>query len=274
MIEPNGRRRLKLGAIDTKQRRAVSVEVARVITKAIESQRLRPGDRLPPERDLSSMLTVSRTSVRDALKVLAGMGVLQIRRNNGVFVADAADRHIDGEAKAALSTANRPLSELFELRRVLETQASAWAAERASLEQLRQIDAVYGRFSLMLTRDNLTREQANAFDVEIHALIAEASGNSIVAQIVADLRAAAERERGSLDSLRPERVAANVADFGAIVDALRHRDAEAARAAMLEHLDRGQGSILELREALGTLPAQSPDDAPGEDGGDARERTL
>ena len=257
MTEMQGRARLKLPPIDTKQRRAVSIEVARVITEAIESERLRAGDQLPPERDLSGMLKVSRTSVRDALKVLAGMGLLQIRRNHGVFVADASDRRIDGEASAVLSTANRPLSELFELRRVLETQATAWAAERASSEQIQQIDAVYRRFSLLATRDNLTREQANAFDVEIHAMIAEASGNTLVAQVVTDLREAAERERGSLESLHPDRIAANVADFGAIVDALRHRDTEGARAAMLEHLDRGQSSIIEQREANGSVQPAS-----------------
>ncbi|HEV7326519.1 MAG TPA: FCD domain-containing protein [Bosea sp. (in: a-proteobacteria)] len=267
MTDTQERPRLKLAPIDTRQVRAVSIEVARVITAAIEGERLAPGDRLPPERDLAGMLKVSRTSVRDALKVLAGMGTLRIRRNHGVFVADAADRHIDGEGSAALSTANRPLSELFELRRVLETQATAWAAERASVEQLRQIDAVYGRFSLMATRDDLTREEANAFDIEIHALIAEASANSLVAQIVTDLRAAAERERGSLDGLRQERIASNVADFGAIVDALRRRDADAARAAMLEHLDRGQGSIIELREANGASSTTAPDRAPIRSGG-------
>ena len=258
-MKPANPRAIRLPAIQPGQRRAVSIEVARVITSAIADGRLGPGDRLPPERELARMLAVSRSSLRDALKVLTGMGMVQVRRNHGVFVARPGDARLGEERQPMLPTADRPASELFEIRRVLETQACAWAAERATLDQLRTIDDAYSRFSAQATDDTLAPEQANAFDIEIHALIAAATGNSMLAQMLSDLRQAAELVRGWQDALTPERIAANVADLGIIVDALRHRDAETARSAMLEHLVRGETATLELRRAL---RAQPPADSP------------
>lgn len=251
-------RPIRLAPIQPGQRCAVSIEVARVITAAIADGRLKPGDRLPSERELARMLAVSRSSLRDALKVLTGMGVVRVRRNYGVFVAAPEEPQVAGSRPAPLPTADRPAIELFEIRRVLETQACAWAAKRATLEQLRRIDHAYARFSAKATEDSLDPEQANAFDIEIHALIAQATGNSLLAQMVTDLRQAAEKVRGWRDALQPDRIAANVADLGLIVDALRRGDAETARHAMLEHLIRGETATLQLRRTQRAQPGAAP----------------
>lgn len=238
---------IHLRSIKSGQRRPVSIEVARAITRAIDDGHLRSGDRLPPERELARTLAVSRSSLRDALKVLAGVGLLEIRRSRGVYVADPEAPRYTIRKKTWTAAADPPAAEVFELRRILETEATALAATRANAAELEGIDRAYASFSAQATADMLTPRQANEFDIEIHALIAAASGNGLLAHELGKLRHAADEMRAWRDALKPGRIAANVADLGAIVDALRHRDAEAARAAMLEHLKRGEAAVLALR---------------------------
>jgi GntR family transcriptional regulator, transcriptional repressor for pyruvate dehydrogenase complex len=106
----------------------VSDLIARRILEVISSEQLRPGERLPPERELAAMLGTSRPSLREALQALKARGWVDIRHGSGVFVADPATTR---SLRDALLAEEVSLRELFDMREVLELPAAAWAAKHA-----------------------------------------------------------------------------------------------------------------------------------------------
>lgn len=222
-------------------RSLLSAELVRSIQTAIASGAIPPGSRLPAERVWSADLGVSRPTLRAAVKELAGMGLLEIRRNHGIFVAQPQDvGTIVRRVADALTLQRGPLADLFEVRTVLEAQAALWAAERATTRDLGRLDAAYDDLRASHERGDLTVEQANTMDRRVHKLIAEASRNAVLVRAVENLRALQEQSRSLDQVLTPSRIATNVDDLGAIVGAIAERDGETARQAMASHLRRGE----------------------------------
>jgi GntR family transcriptional repressor for pyruvate dehydrogenase complex len=200
---------------------------------------LRPGDRLSSERQLARDVGVSRPSVRAGLRSLAAMGVVQTRHGAGTFITDGPPA-LANEPLGLLATLHGiGYESLFEARRVLEVGSAALAAERATGEQLVAMsDEITGLFAAV--------DDPQAFlvhDVRFHRAVAAGSNNPVLSaliEMVASLhyeqrRATVERAR---DHLREE------ADMHRrIYLAIRARDAEAARAAMDEHLRRAQAGL-------------------------------
>ena len=124
--------------------RVLSERITSQISDAIINGELKPGDRLPPERELAEQFGVSRTVVRDAIKMLSGRGVLQVRREAGIFVATAEETAMGrlGQLANVLPLQGAGLRDLFDVRKVLEAQGAEWAAQRRSahhVERLRSI---------------------------------------------------------------------------------------------------------------------------------------
>lgn len=231
----------------------VSIEAARVIKNAIADRRLQPGDRLPPERELARMLGVSRTSLRDALKVLSGMGLVRVRRSHGVFVAPPEDRSsMSRHLARALLLDARPIADLFEIRLAIETKGAAWAAARATDEQLATLAQRHDDMRQRAGSGSLSPKEANRLDTELHRLIAEATGNAILVRIVEDLRGLLEESRDRRE-MPPDRIADSVAEMGRIVGAICRRDPEEAELEMHAHLRQGERSNLDSITRRGLL---------------------
>lgn len=218
---------------DDKPLEGGTVQVVAYVRGLIERGLLRPGDRLPAERDLAVQLGVSRPTVRAGLQALAGIGVVQSRHGSGTFIpAGPPTLRTDALSfLAALHGFTRP--EMFEARRILEVGASGLAADRATPEHLATLaEEVANLFaSLDDPRGFLVH------DINFHRAVGAASGNPIVASLTEMVSALyyeqrlETAERASASNLRDAAEA-----HRRIYQAIRARDAEAARQAMSDHL--------------------------------------
>lgn len=194
---------------------------------------LRPGDRLPAERDLATQLAVSRPTVRAGLRGLAAMGVIESRHGSGTFIPDGPPR-LGSEPLSFLAALHGfTREEMYEARRMLEVSASGLAAERASAEHLAAISEEVA--SLFATMDD--PQQFLVHDIKFHRAVASASGNQIVASLVEMVSALYYGRRRETAALATDRNLRDAAEMHRrIYQAIRAHDTDAARALMNEHL--------------------------------------
>ena len=198
------------------------------IQQLVQSGELKPGDRLPSERELARRLGVSRSTLREAIRALVVMNILVPRHGDGTYVSSLEPELLSAPFTFALDTQPALQTHLFEARRVLEAACARIAAARISDEQLAELD------DLAATDDS----DADALidrDVELHTAIAHATGNPILLALMGSIGTLALESRRSSAGLSGQ-VARSRRDHRAIIAALRRRDADGAAAAMERHL--------------------------------------
>jgi DNA-binding FadR family transcriptional regulator len=193
---------------------------------------LEPGQRLPTERDLATQLGISRSSMREAIRALTVLGVLEARHGSGIYVTqlNAGDLLETFGVVADLSRGAR-LVELMEVRRVLESTATALAAARITAEQLAEVEL---HLAAMAATDD--PEEILSHDLAFHRAIATAAGNDTMAAILDGLSSRTFRARvwrGYQEEGAFERTGR---EHARIHRALVARDPEAARAAAAGHV--------------------------------------
>src|SRR5919108_336556 len=117
-------------------------EIVRQVKQMIAEGRLKSGDRLPPERDLAEMFVVSRTSVREALRALESLGLLEIRAGEGTFVREVSVESLIEPLALVMASQREAIAELFEARRLLEPGIAALAASRATPEEVSEMERI------------------------------------------------------------------------------------------------------------------------------------
>jgi len=194
---------------------------------------LRPGDRLPPERDLAKLFGVSRPTLRAGIRSLAAVGVLQSRQGAGTFVVQADESPSLDSSPLRLMAALHGFTsaEMFEARQSLEMAIAGLAAERATSEQMALMSEEIAGMYAALDEP----EQFLIHDMGFHQTVAAASGNRIltalmnmVATILLDVRRKTVRNATDLKE--------SAAMHRKIYRAIRDRSPEAARATMYDHL--------------------------------------
>src|SRR5262245_22957631 len=199
----------------------------------IERGELKPGDRLPPERELAQLVGVSRPSVRAGLRSLSAMGVVLTRHGSGTYIADGPPA-LDSRPLSLLAALHGFTPEqMFEARRVLEVGVAGLAAEPATGEQVAAMaEEVTGMFASV--------EDPQTFlmhDVRFHRSVAMASGNPILASLVEMVSSLYfEQRRKSLPRGRDLRETAII--HRNIYHAVRAHDVDRARREMSVHLPR------------------------------------
>jgi GntR family transcriptional regulator, transcriptional repressor for pyruvate dehydrogenase complex len=209
-----------------------TAQVVAFVRQLIDRGRVGPGDRLPTERQLAVQVGVSRPTVRAGLRALAAMGIIRSRQGSGTYISEAP------------SLASEPLSlmaalygisgaQMYEARRVLEVGAAGLAAERATPEQMASMaDEVASLFERM---DDPLRFLNH--DITFHRIVAEASGNPIISTLVETVSALYyERRRRTAEQASDRDLMDAAAAHRRIYQAIRARDADAARRAMHDHL--------------------------------------
>jgi GntR family transcriptional repressor for pyruvate dehydrogenase complex len=212
-----------------------SEQVVAHIRKLIERGLVRPGDKLPAERDLAAQIGVSRPTVRVGLRALAAMGIVQSRHGSGTYIPDGPPA-LGSESLSLLAALHGfTREEMYEARRILEVAAAGMAAERATPEQLATLaDEVSNLFA--------TLDRPEVFlvhDIKFHRAVAAASGNPIIAALVEMVSALyydRRRQTARQASDRDLREAAEL--HRRIYQAIRSRNHDGARDAMNEHLTR------------------------------------
>lgn len=153
--------------------------IATQLVELIALQKLAPGDKLPPERQLSDLLEVSRPSLREALHILQAQGLVQIKHGQGTFVQEPI---VAQELRASVMTKTHGLNELFDAREVLEVPASKWAAEKASKEDVRLLRATLNQIDTVTSIDPIDYDQLQSLDAKFHLKIVGIAGNRFINQ--------------------------------------------------------------------------------------------
>jgi GntR family transcriptional regulator, transcriptional repressor for pyruvate dehydrogenase complex len=202
------------------------------LRRMISSGELSPGQRFPPEAELCARLDVSRSSLREAVRVLDTLGVLEVRHGAGTFVSrlDPGDV-VRGFSLTVDLLPLDGLLQLFEVRRVLEQNAASQAAARAD-------DAVVARLQELAERMESSddAEETTRLDDEFHELILGAAGNTTAATLVQVFRSRGRHYRIFESVSREEVKQSSDAGHRAIVDGIRRRDPAAAGAAAAAHV--------------------------------------
>jgi GntR family transcriptional repressor for pyruvate dehydrogenase complex len=219
--------------IDPEHRGTTSEEVISQLREMIHRGDLKPGDRLPPERDLAKMLGVSRPTLRAGIRSLAAVGVLQSRQGAGTFVVKSEGPPSLDSSPLRLMASLHGFTprEMFEARQSLEMAVAGLAAERATGEHLAAMSEEVAEMYASLDDP----EQFLVHDMRFHQTVAAASGNRIltslmnmVAQILFDVR------RKTVKRARDLKESADM--HRQIYRAIRERNPEAASNAMRAHL--------------------------------------
>lgn len=212
----------------------------------IERGELLPGDRLPSERELALQLGVSRPVLREALHTLSALGFVEMQHGRGVFVTKGSMHATAQRLSSALAQEqdSARVHELFEIRRVLEGAAAEWAAQRASAEQIAELQAVLAEERRARTTEPLDVALVNELDGRLHAIIAASAANRMLMHVMVALLDELAHARSQ--SLRiPGRVERSLHQHESLVAAIAEHNPAAARARMIEHLDDVEQSIQE-----------------------------
>lgn len=222
---------------------AVTDEAIEKIKSMILSGQLKPGDRLPKEPDLAAELGLSRNSLREAVKALSLLNVLDVRQGDGTYVS-SLEPPLLLEALTFILDLHQDKSvlELLQVRAVLESAAAGLAAQRMNDEQVAGI-----RELLDSVGENPTVEDLVANDLEFHGRIAEASGNTVLASLIDSMANRTARARVWRGLTQQAAVERTMAEHTAILDALAAHDVETAKARVTVHIT---GVTEWLRQAL------------------------
>jgi DNA-binding GntR family transcriptional regulator len=200
--------------------RPLSEDVAERLREQIFSHELAPGSWLD-EQNLAAAFGISRTPMREAIKVLASEGLVTTKMNKGAYVTEV-DR--------------RDLEQIFTVLSLLEGQAAKETAIKATEDQLTKLDNLHHR----LEKAAADRDTGQFFEINVkfHELIQEIAGNKWMNGVIEDLRKVLKLQRR--DSLtRNGRLLSSLVEHREILQAILKRDPQAAELAMRKHLARG-----------------------------------
>ena len=217
-------------------RTSVSGAIIEQIIDLISREVLVPGERLPAERELCKMFGVGRTSLREALRSLTVMGILDGQVGKGTYVCSNRN-YLEKTLRWGLLLDQKTVEDLIETRMMLECETASLAARRAQLESLDKIERVLKQMRLSSRSPGEFLEA----DLEFHLLIAKATGNSLLDSLVRLIRSYLhEWIRRSLAeptvSQRLQRASLSCEQHGEILEALREGAADRAREAMRRHI--------------------------------------
>ena len=229
----------------------ISDAIAASLERRILEGSLKPGDRLPPERELAAELGVSRPSLREAIQKLASKGMLQSRQGGGTYVTDRLESTFFDPWQDMMGAHPNLHEDLLDFRRMLEGQAAEWAAERATDADLARLDQTFKALADAFESDDM--ERRSGCDIAFHQAVSEAAHNALIGHLAsAMLRLMQDNIRLNLGELKtvPGAGALLQNQHRALYDAIRERKPAAARAAAQTHIDFVQETLAQsLRSA-------------------------
>lgn len=228
----------------------LSTAVVRQIELLILRGILRPGERLPAERELSERLGVSRPSLRDAVADLQAQGLLTARAGSGIYVAEVLGSAFSPALTRLFATHDEAVFDYLSFRRDMEGLAAERAARLASDSDLKVIQTVFDKMEAAHAKRSADEE--GALDAQFHTAIIEASHNVVMLHMMRSmydlLRQGVFYNRQIMFRQRTTR-SALLDQHRAINDALQARDPAAARASVEAHLDYVAQALTDQRKA-------------------------
>lgn len=232
------------------QSEKLALSVVRQIELLILRGILRPGERLPSERELSERMDVSRPSLREAVAELQDRGLLETRPGSGIYVAESLGTHYPPALMRLFSTHDEAVFDYIAFRREIEGIAAERAATLGSETDLQVIDAVFVKMEAAHSKRNPAEEAS--LDAQFHMAIIEASHNVVMLHMMRGMydllsegvffnRQIMFKQRATRDMLLDQHRAIN--------DALQARDPKTARAAVESHLTFVEQSLTAQRKS-------------------------
>jgi GntR family transcriptional regulator, transcriptional repressor for pyruvate dehydrogenase complex len=229
---------------------AVTDEAILSIKAMLLSGELKPGDRLPPEKELGEKLGLSRSSLREAVKALELIRVLDVRRGDGTYVT-SLEPPLLLEVMSFVVDLHQDASvlEILEVRRILEPAAAAMAVHKATAEDIRVLE------EMLTSVESAVQEQTSvedlvAHDVTFHGYISELSGNKYLSSYLETLSSRTLRARIWRGLTEKNAVVQTLAEHREIVDAIAVGDAELTRSLLLVHINGVERWLRQTDRAL------------------------
>ena len=227
-------------------RHSRSEEVRGQLQDAVDRGEFKPGDRLPSERELSDVFGVSRVSVREAVRSLTALGVIEVRQGSGIYVTQPRTDGFIAPFGRWIELHRDEVLELLAVRSALDQLAAQRAAERASHEDIRALKIAHRAFTRGAT-DRATLPDLAELDIAFHEAVARSSRSELILRLIEDLnRRLEESRRAALAD--PERRVSSSSQHAAILAAIAQGDQEAAREAVAAHV----GAVISFVEGVAT----------------------
>jgi len=213
-------------------------DIVKQLIELINNGSLKPGDRLPPERELAVELNVSRTAIREALRAMELMGFIESKVGGGTFIRQITLDNVIDPFTVLLSQDKDVVLELIEVRQLLETEIARLAARRINENKLADLQNAVDLMSREIKNGGIGIAGDNAF----HDAMAKAAENTSMAKILnmcGDLLSYSRQATLEIPG-QPEK---SLADHKEILDAISQRDEKAAAKLMREHLEKAYKNL-------------------------------
>jgi GntR family transcriptional repressor for pyruvate dehydrogenase complex len=202
------------------------------IMNLIKNNKLKPGDKLPPERELAEKFSISRGSLREAFRVLESRGLIKSKPGGGRYIREVRNNSHNSTENIILSLEKSSILELLEAREILEIKIAKIAAQRATPEDIELIEKALNKMS---KEEEIKNDKKTESDTEFHLAIASASHNFVFVNIIKlhlDLLRDTREKTQQIPGRREERWS----EHQAILQAIKEHNSKKAGEAMLKHL--------------------------------------
>lgn len=234
--------------MDKVRKTSLSDAVTDSVVAWIREGRYRAGDRLPTERELAEQLGVGRTSVREGLRFLEKLGILEVRQGTGTIVRSLSLGEVFDHlvpVQTIIELPDRDVRHIMHVRRVLEAESAQLAALNATGRQLDRLEELLEGMAASLGRPRDYLE----LDLEFHVVVAEAAANPVLAHLI-DLIRTIYTRYFEIVLRDPDMNETSLGFHRLLYAALRDRDPEAARHHILAHLDQAERDVLKLLDPV------------------------
>lgn len=218
------------------ERRRLSDAAVDQIRRLIDERGLHPGDRIPPERELSRLLGIGRTSLREGLRTLEMSGLIETVPGKGIFLKESVAAPLDALIRSWLSLHQGTVRDLVELREAIETQAAYLAAQRASPHDLATMGEQVSAMRLATAAGDA--ERFVAADAAFHDAVARASGNHLLRRALTSMAREIRTFQTATARLGQSMLERSLADHEAIWMAIQEHSPVDARRSMRAHIVR------------------------------------
>jgi GntR family transcriptional regulator, transcriptional repressor for pyruvate dehydrogenase complex len=234
------------------KRSRLSDEVANQIKNLISEGKLKPGDRLPPERELIKQFGISRPSLREALNSLVVMGFLEIKQSKRTFVKSVASERMEDPLSFLIKTDTQKIFDLIEVRKAMEVWGASQAAQRATEEDIKRLESIVEAMERTIEEGR----DCDKEDADFHLAIAQATHNMVQTHIMSTMY---DLLRTSVAKVFTDKTKMKklFQQHSRILNAIKNRSPEKARERTLEHLDYVDSEVRTLNGSMKNMNASA-----------------
>jgi len=216
-------------------------DIVQQIRTLIEEGKLKSNDHLPSERELSETFQVSRTTVREAIRTLESMKLLQSRQGNGTYVLASSEEALIQPLAAALFNEKDDIRDIFYIRKIIEPHVAELAAENATKQEKEELERILRKQKECIEQGENIIETDSAF----HNLMVKATKNRVMERLIIALidLLKQSREQYLFEDENDERAIRSLEGHQRVLAAVNNGDGDAARKSMLQHLEDIEGII-------------------------------